>query len=337
MDRKLTLSQIASAMILIQHTDQTSAKTSYFRSLYHEVITNKHEDVMAKYGAILAQGIIDAGGRNVTVSLQSRTGHTNLQAVVGMLIFTQYWYWFPLAHCLSLAFTPTCVIALNSDLKMPKIEFKSAAKPSLYAYPAPMEEKKAEEREKVATAVLSIAARQKRRETIDKRDEEKMDIDEDVKEVIKESKAGGESSSTTTPAATTKEAEKATASDKDEKKKGAKAKEEAPVASPASTSTADETKEKEAAQKAERKEPEPNFEILQNPARVLRQQLKVISIVDGQSYVPLKDVSIGGIVVTERKASGESEELVEPIAACGPKGDDAKEPEAPEPFEYNDD
>lgn len=350
MDRKLTLLQIASAMILIQHTDQTSAKTSYFRSLYHEVITNKHEDVMAKFGAILAQGIIDAGGRNVTVSLQSRTGHTNLQAVVGMLIFTQYWYWFPLAHCLSLAFTPTCVIALNSDLKMPKIEFKSAAKPSLYAYPAPMEEKKAEEREKVATAVLSIAARQKRRETIDKREDEKMDIDEDVKEVIKESKAGGESSSssstTTTKdvtaavaAATTKDAEKPTAGDKDEKKKGAKAKEEPPVASPASTSTADETKEKESAQKAERKEPEPNFEILQNPARVMRQQLKVISIVDGQSYSPLKEVSIGGIIVTQRnaKTSADAEELVEPIAACGPKGDDAKEPEAPEPFEYTED
>lgn len=224
---------------------------------------------------------------------------------------------------------------------MPKIEFKSAAKPSLYAYPAPMEEKKAEEREKVATAVLSIAARQKRRETIDKRDDEKMDIDEDVKEVIKDSKAGGESSSssttTTAAAATTKDAEKATTSDKDEKKKAAKAKEEPPVASPASTSTADETKEKESAQKAERKEPEPNFEILQNPARVMRQQLKVVSIVDGQSYVPLKDVCIGGIIVTERKTSGDTEELVEPIAACGPKGDDAKEPEAPEPFEYNDD
>lgn len=329
-------------MILIQHTDQTSPKTSFFRSLYHEVITNKHEDVMAKYGAILAQGIIDAGGRNVTVSLQSRTGHTNLQAVVGMLIFTQYWYWFPLAHCLSLAFTPTCVIALNSDLKMPKIELKSAAKPSLYAYPAPMEEKKAEEREKVATAVLSTAARQKRRETVDKRDDDKMDIDEDVKEVIKESKAG-EGSSKDTAKDVAKDSEKAAASekvatsDKDDKKKGAKVKEE-PVASPASTSTADETKEKESAQKVERKEPEPNFEILQNPARVLRQQLKVISIVDGQSYVPLKEVSIGGIIVTQRNAKAvDTEELVEPIAACGPKGDDAKEPEAPEPFEYIED
>lgn len=324
-------------MILIQQTDQTSPKSSFFRSLYHEVITNKHEDVMAKFGAILAQGIIDAGGRNVTVSLQSRTGHTNLQAVVGMLIFTQYWYWFPLAHCLSLAFTPTCVIALNSDLKMPKVEFKSAAKPSLYAYPAPMEEKKAEEREKVATAVLSIAARQKRRETIDKRDEEKMDIDEDVKEVIKESKAGDSSSKKDDTAEKSDKTEKAGTSEKDDKKKVTKVKDES-VASPASTSTADETKDKEPTAPKERKEPEPNFEILQNPARVMRQQLKVISIVDGQSYVPLKEVTIGGIIVTQRTAkSTDNEELVEPIAACGPKGDDAKEPEAPEPFEYIED
>lgn len=301
-------------MILIQHTDQTSPKTTFFRSLYSEVITNKHEDVMAKFGAILAQGIIDAGGRNVTVSLQSRTGHTNLQAVVGMLIFTQYWYWFPLAHCLSLAFTPTCVIALNSDLKMPKMDLKSNAKPSIYAYPAPLEEKKTEEREKVATAVLSIAARQKRRETADKREDDKMDIDEDVKEVLKESKADS------------KDIEMA--SIKDDKKKE-KEKEKA-----GTSAVSEESKKEEPAKPV--KEPEPSFEILQNPVRVMRQQLKVISLVDGQSYIPLKDITIGGIIVTQRNAKpGDVDEtLVEPIAACGPKSDDAKEPDAPEPFEY---
>lgn len=58
------------------------------------------------------------GGRNVTISLQSRTGHTNMAAVVGMLVFAQFWYWFSLSHFLSLAFTPTAIIGLNADLKV---------------------------------------------------------------------------------------------------------------------------------------------------------------------------------------------------------------------------
>lgn len=332
---------IASAQILIQQTDQTCPKTSFFRSLYSEVITNKHEDVMAKYGAILAQGIIDAGGRNVTVSLQSRTGHTNLQAVVGMLVFTQYWYWFPLAHCLSLAFTPTCLIGLNSDLKMPKVEIRSAARPSLYAYPAPLEEKKTEEREKVATAVLSIAARQKRRETADKKDDDKMEVDEDVKEVIKEaeekiadvvSPTSATTSATPTPLKADKDKELKEKKDKKEDKKVAAA----AAAGKGKDEDASKEEEKEPV-KPERKEPEATFEILQNPARTLRQQLKVISLADGQNYKPMKDVTIGGIVVLHH-LTGDEETLVEPVAAYGPKSDDAKEePDAPEPFEYFED
>uniref|UniRef100_H2Y5G5 26S proteasome non-ATPase regulatory subunit 1 n=1 Tax=Ciona savignyi TaxID=51511 RepID=H2Y5G5_CIOSA len=125
-------SLIASAMILIQHTEATCPKVKQFKELYKKVITDKHEDVMAKYGAILSQGIIDAGGRNVTLSLQSRTGHVNMASVVGMLVFNQYWYWFPHAHFLSLTFTPSAIIGLNSDLKMPKMEFHSNAKPSTF-------------------------------------------------------------------------------------------------------------------------------------------------------------------------------------------------------------
>lgn len=288
-------------MILIQHTDQTCPKVTFFRQLYSQVISSKHEDTMAKFGAILAQGIIDGGGRNVTLGLQSRTGHTNLQAVVGTLVFTQYWYWFPLAHCLSLAFSPTCIISLNSDLKMPKIEFKSAARPSLYAYPAPMEEKKREEREKVTTAILSIAARQKRRDD-KKKDDSKMDVDDEVKEED-----------------TKKSVEK-----KDKKQKtDDKEKSDEAVASPAAPK--------------ERKEPEPTFEILHNPPRVLRQQLKVVSVAEGSPYKPIKDVNIGGIIMMKYSLPNE-QVLVEPVAAYGPKSnDDAKEPDAPEAFEYIED
>nr|CAI5822890.1 unnamed protein product [Callosobruchus analis] len=303
---------IASAMILIQHTDQTCPKASFFRQTYAQVIANKHEDVMAKFGAILAQGIIDAGGRNVTLSLQSRTGHTNMLAVVGTLVFTQYWYWFPLSHCLALAFTPTCVIALNAQLKMPKLEWKSNAKPSTYAYPPPMEEKKREEREKVTTAVLSIAARQRRRDHDKKHRDEKMDVDED-KEEKKEDKKGEE----VTKPEEKKEKEKvelSTSEKKEEKKASTCA---APTTSSGSSEDKKEPKKEEKEEKEKekekKKEPEPSFEILQNPARVLRQQLKVLTLNEGSQYVPMKDVSIGGLIMVKNTKPDE-EELVEPVA-----------------------
>merc|ERR1712227_1173371 len=223
---------IASAMILVQQTEQTCPKVKDFRALYAKVITDKHEDVMAKFGAILAQGIIDAGGRNVTVSLQSRTGHTNMLGVVGMLVFTQYWYWFPLSHFLSLAFQPTAIIGLNSNLDMPVAQFKSSAKPSTYGYTPNIEEKKKEDKEKVATAVLSITAKQKKKnaEKGKKDGEEKMDVDTEKKEDKKEKM------------------------EVDEDKKEVE----------------------------EKKEPEPNFEMLSNPARVMKAQLKVISLEDAR-------------------------------------------------------
>merc|ERR1712061_454767 len=64
---------IASAMILVQQTEQTCPKVKDFRALYQKVITDKHEDVMAKFGAILAQGIIDAGGHPVLVLVPALT------------------------------------------------------------------------------------------------------------------------------------------------------------------------------------------------------------------------------------------------------------------------
>lgn len=59
----------------------------------------------------------------MTISLQSRTGHTHMPSVVGLLVFTQFWFWFPLSHFLSLAFTPTAIIGLNKDLKVLSSQF----------------------------------------------------------------------------------------------------------------------------------------------------------------------------------------------------------------------
>lgn len=183
---------IASALILIQQNESTCPKVTHFRQMYAKVIADKHEDVMAKFGAILAQGIIDAGGRNCTASLLSRTGHTNMEAVVGMLVFCQHWFWYPLCHFLSLAFKPACIIGLNKDLKMPKVEFKSNAKPSMFAYPPILEDKKEKAKEKVETAVLSITAKQKKKDLEKKKDSstsvESMEVDDEKKDAGQEKK-----------------------------------------------------------------------------------------------------------------------------------------------------
>jgi 26S proteasome regulatory subunit N2 len=106
------------AMILIEQNETLNPKAAAVRKIFEKIIGDKHEDAMAKFGAALAQGIIDAGGRNVTISLQSKAGSNNVPAIVGMALFTQFWYWFPLAHLLSLAFTPTAIIGVNRDLKV---------------------------------------------------------------------------------------------------------------------------------------------------------------------------------------------------------------------------
>jgi 26S proteasome regulatory subunit N2 len=156
-------------------------KVGVVRKQYASVIGDKHEEVLAKFGAVLGQGIIDAGGRNVTLSLSTKDGHPSMPAIVGMALFTQFWYWYPLSHFLCLSFRATGVIGVNSDLKVPKFEFLVNTKPSLFAYPEKTLPPVTEVVEKVKTAVLSttakVKARQKNKEKVQ---QDVMDVDEVV-------------------------------------------------------------------------------------------------------------------------------------------------------------
>jgi 26S proteasome regulatory subunit N2 len=155
---------IALGMILVQQSDASSPSLAPIRATYAKIVGDKHEDPMARFGAALGQSFIDAGGRNVTISLQSRAGTKNTSAIVGMVMFCQFWYWYPLAHCASLAFQPTGIIGLTEDLKAPKFDFISNARPSLFAYPSSMKPPKKETTTKFTTAVLSTTAKVKARE-----------------------------------------------------------------------------------------------------------------------------------------------------------------------------
>ncbi|KAG9048022.1 proteasome regulatory particle base subunit [Serendipita sp. 407] len=168
---------VALGMILVQQTEASVPASSTTRTLYAKIIGDKHEDPMARFGAALGQGLIDAGGRNVTISLQSRAGGQNMNAIIGMVLFCQFWYWYPLAHCVALAFESTAIIGLNQDLKAPLLDIVSNARPSLFAYPSPTKPPTKEAVEKVATAVLSTTAKAKARAKEKKEKGEGLDAD----------------------------------------------------------------------------------------------------------------------------------------------------------------
>eukprot|EP01088_Endostelium_zonatum_P015606 TRINITY_DN3915_c0_g2_i1.p1 TRINITY_DN3915_c0_g2~~TRINITY_DN3915_c0_g2_i1.p1 ORF type:complete len:1045 (-),score=328.52 TRINITY_DN3915_c0_g2_i1:23-3157(-) len=192
---------IALAMVLVQTSSKQEPRVESIRKLFSDRIADKHEDAMAKFGACLAQGIIDAGGRNVTISPVSLQGgggmHKNISSIVGLAVFTQYWYWHPLAYFLSLSFTPTAVIGLNKDLKMPVWQFKSNARPSLFGYPPEVKPPTAKAAPKLKSAELSTTRKARQRaqasgkmeEDSKKAEEEKKKKEEDKMEEDKKDKA----------------------------------------------------------------------------------------------------------------------------------------------------
>lgn len=191
---------MATSMILIQQNENLYPKVKEFTQLYADTVRNKHEDALAKFGATLSQGIIDAGGRNVTINLENSHANTlNTSAIVGLAVFAQSWYWFPFVHFLSLSFSPTAIIGVVEDLKVPKFELNCHSRPELFQYPPKVEESKEKQPDKVATAVLSTTAKAKARARKNKKHE---DTEDDKMEVE-----------------ISKNEEKETKGDKDEEKK----------------------------------------------------------------------------------------------------------------------
>lgn len=72
---------IALSMILVQQSEASSSSLASTRALYTKVVADKHADPMARFRAAIGQGFIDADGRNVTISLQSRAVTKNTSSL----------------------------------------------------------------------------------------------------------------------------------------------------------------------------------------------------------------------------------------------------------------
>lgn len=92
-----------------------------------------------------------------------------------------------------------------------------------------------------------------------------------------------------------------------------------------------------------KKEPEPTEEILRNPCRVLTGQTQYISFPaetpDGPvRYRPLlKNRCAGFLLLTDTRPEEPEELFLADDKPCDDDKDGGKEPEAPEPFEWEDD
>ena len=263
---------ISLSMIMVQQNEAMNPKVGTIRKTLQKAIGDRHEDAMTKFGSAVSLGIIDAGGRNCTISLQTQTGNLNMAGIVGMAVFTQYWYWFPLTHFLSLSFTPTSVIALDQDLEAPSFKFHSATRPSLFDYPPEQEAKVEDAPEKVKTAVLSTTAQAKRRAQKKEKQQRRESMDIDQTPTTPKIGNMDDKMDTDEPTAKVDEDKKEGEKSEQETKEGEEAK-ETPAAAP------------EGLKKRMEKE-KVGYE-LENMSRVLPAQLKFISFPDGR-YEPVK-------------------------------------------------
>lgn len=148
--------------MLQQSNAETSNDVMQVRELFRSVAGEKHQDVIAKFGAIVGAGMMDAGGQNCMASLYTCRGNMRREAVVGFLMFAQYWYWHSFMHFVCLTLQPTCLIGINSDLRIPTgYKVLCTAPPKIFDYvphvtDEPQDHKKAE-----ITAVLSISAKRR--------------------------------------------------------------------------------------------------------------------------------------------------------------------------------
>ncbi|KAJ5617782.1 hypothetical protein N7537_002896 [Penicillium hordei] len=268
---------ISLAMVLVQQNEAMNPRVTSLRKAMMKMLGDRHEDAMAKFGCAIALGIIDAGGRNCTISLQTQTGNLNMPGIVGVAVFVQYWYWFPLTHFLSLSFNPTSVIGVDQKLEVPHFKFHSNTRPSLFDYPPEQQVKTEEAPEKVKTAVLSTTAQAKRRAQRREKQarRESMDIDQ----------------APTTPKAT----DQLDTMDTDDV---AKEEEEAK-----------ETEKGVAEVQKKKAEREKVGYELDNLSRVLPAQLKYLTFPDPR-YEPVKRPT-GGVVVVLDKQPHEPREVIE--------------------------
>jgi len=302
---------MAISMVLMQTSEARSPSVKKFNDHLMKVIEDKHQPAMAKTGAILAAGILEAGGRNVSISLSSRAGFLRGGSVAGMVLWLQHWYWYPMMHMISLSFTPTMMMGLNKDFDVPKdFNVHCKAPPSMFSYPKPPE--KEDKKKLVTTAVLSTTARAKARE---------------ARKELKRTAGSASNSKASSPA-------KDGSPDKklDDGLAPIKFERQLSNASYISTMSVDggDDEGDGGELKLPKKEKEPNNFTVNNPERVIPAQLRFLQVKEESRYQPVAGALPTGILLLSDTTPDQPENVLK-IEKIG-LNDEA---EMPEEFEWD--
>ena len=152
---------IAMAMILMETSVSENKEVETFMNLMKENL-KKQEGLLSYYGNVISLGILNAGGRNCTISLHNNLGGLNMNTIAGLVISMQYWYWYPFLLTMSMSFTPTTIIGVDSKLNViNKFKYISNAKPSQFDYLPMTQPTQKKEQAKMKQTTLSYSMKTK--------------------------------------------------------------------------------------------------------------------------------------------------------------------------------
>jgi 26S proteasome regulatory subunit N2 len=147
-----------------EHMDSNFEST---RKIINDKFEKKFESGIAKLGYALGLSLMQSGGGNCILNLRGNeswnSNSLKPQTVIGIFMFTFYWYWFPLVNFIGLALEPTFLVGVNKDLKVPRsFQFNSKAPKKLFDY-FKISENTEDKQKEAAPVVLSITRRAKAR------------------------------------------------------------------------------------------------------------------------------------------------------------------------------
>ena len=267
---------ISSGLIFSQTTLKQEEGIKEFTENLSKILEDKDEHLLIKFGAMISKGLMNLGGKNCVINLVSNTGENKMKSIIGMCLFTQYYYWFPMVHMLNLSVSPTFLFNLDDKLKIP-INYKmlSKAKPSIYGYPKEEEKDKKKKEIKAEVAVLSTHTRNKAKS---KKTGTLSMVD------IKSSGIAGKNSSIDLKPSPSGKIPSTDKEEKNEENKGEKK---------------EENKEEEI--KIDTSKVEPEEEELTNPIRILPLQRKVIYELNNSDFEPITHGRYSGFLMLQKK------------------------------------